>query len=109
MNGTNIVINGWSHVLWQIQKGEGEKINGLGCKVFGFEECHLRYWKRSTLPGPRNNKILYYRAIYVPRPVGMEALYHTLNEDRINMNSFEYWFSNWVFWKLGVVFQKIQL
>ena len=86
INGTNIVINGWSHVLWNPMLSKEGLINGLSAKIFGYEECHPRYWRRSTLPGPRNNKILYYRAIYVPRPVGLQALYHVLNEERFINN-----------------------
>ena len=81
MNGTNIVINGWSHNLWQPEMGEEGEIRGLGCKIFGFEECHPRYWRRFTQPR-LVNKISHYRAIYIPRPAGMLAAYHTLNAER---------------------------
>jgi hypothetical protein len=73
--GTNIVISGWSLVKW------GATNNSLQCKVFGYEECHPRYWRRFTQPS-KVNLISHYRAIFIPRPAGMEARYHTLTEER---------------------------
>lgn len=81
ITGTNIVVNGWSHVKWQPLMIDENTIGGLACKIFGYEECHPRYWRRFTQPA-LVNKISHYRAIYIPRPAGMEALYHTLNEER---------------------------
>ncbi len=109
MNGTNIVINGWSHNLWQLEKDDEGKINGLGAKIFGFEECHPRYWRRSTRPDS-NNKILYYRAIYVPRPAGMNALYHTLNEERFFNNPHDINFQHLtrIDWNYGFGYNRIQ-
>jgi len=79
--GVNLVVNGWSLLKWQPMMIENQKIGGLSCKIFGYEECHPRYWFRFTVPSMAN-KIRYYQAIYIPRPAGMEALYHTLTEER---------------------------
>ena len=93
MSGVNIIVNGWTLIKWKpltISKNrrningemqEIKRIVGLSCKIFGFEECHPRYWRRFNQP-QLVNKISHYRATYVPRPGGMEALYHTLTEER---------------------------
>ena len=109
MNGTNIVINGWSHNLWQLQKDKDGKVNGLGSKIFGFEECHPRYWRRSTRPAS-NNRILVYRAIYVPRPAGMLAAYHTLNEERFINSPHDINFQHLtrIDWNYGFGYNRIQ-
>lgn len=73
--GVNAIVNGWSLVKWDLED------NGLQCKIFGYEECHPRYWSRFTQP-PRSNLIQFYRAIYIPRPLGMEAFSSTLTEER---------------------------
>ncbi|MHA2086323.1 MAG: hypothetical protein ACXABD_21470, partial [Candidatus Thorarchaeota archaeon] len=80
MTGLNILVNGWSLDKWNPLM-VGDKITGLACKIFGYEECHPRYWERFRHPA-RVNKISHYRAIYIPRPAGMEASYRTLMEER---------------------------
>ena len=91
-SGVNIVVNGWSLIKWEpiMQESkknqDGEEITkktivGLACKIFGYEECHPRYWRRFMQP-QLANKISHYLAIYIPRPAGMEALYHTLTEEK---------------------------
>jgi hypothetical protein len=81
----NDIVNGWCLVKWLPQKTfiseEESIITGLKCKIFGFEECHPRYWRRFSQPR-YVNMISHYRAIYIPRPGGMEAIYHTLHEER---------------------------
>lgn len=81
MTGLNMLVNGWCLNTWNPLMPDGKTIMGLACKIFGYEECHPRYWRRFTQPR-LVNKISHYRAIYIPRPAGMEALYHTLNEER---------------------------
>ncbi|GAF98164.1 unnamed protein product, partial [marine sediment metagenome] len=85
----NCIFNGWSLVKWIIQRSfdeitEESKMTGLGCKVFGYEECPPRYWRRFRNPRDQNlnNLISYYRAIYIPRPIGMEATSQGLQEER---------------------------
>ena len=79
--GINCISNGWSHVIWNPEFQEGQLLN-LTCKVLGFEECHPRYWVRSHNPAMAN-KILNYRAIFIPRPLGMSSIDQTLSEERI--------------------------
>jgi len=81
--GTNAVLNGWCLVKWNpIFSQEG--LQKLTCKIFGREECHDRFWYRFTSPG-KENKIYKYDAIYIPRPLGMEAISRTLTEERFTL------------------------
>jgi len=73
--GTNAVMNGWCLVKWGLDNMR------LTCKIFGYEECHPRFWRRFMQPS-KVNLISHYRAIYIPRPAGMEATYHIFNEER---------------------------
>ena len=79
--GVNIVVNGWSLIKWKPLMLEDQNIVGLSCKIFGYEECNPRYWHRFTQPHLAN-LIQYYKAIYIPRPLGMEASHYTLTEER---------------------------
>lgn len=87
--GVNVIFNGWSLVKWlpqyrinEIKDEVTEEVTqkkimtGLSCKIFGYEECHPRNWFRFRKP-ERVNLIRYYRAIYIPRPHGMEASTYT--------------------------------
>lgn len=86
MIGTNCVINGWCLILWNPVYQDNQLLQ-LTCKIFGREECHTRYWFRSHSPRPgMTNKILSYRAIYIPRPLGMEAINQTLSEERYELD-----------------------
>ena len=83
--GTNAVINGWCLVKWDPIFSE-EGLQKLSCKIFGREECHDRFWFRFTTPTPNKvNKIYKYDAIYIPRPLGMEAISRTLTEERYTL------------------------
>ena len=80
MIGINCISNGWSHVLWNPQFQEN-KLTSLTCKILGYEECHPRYWTRFHQP-KMANKIYKYKAIFIPRPLGMNTLGQTLSEER---------------------------
>ena len=83
--GTNAVINGWCLVKWDPIFSE-EGLQKLSCKIFGREECHDRFWFRFTTPTQNKvNKIYKYDAIYIPRPLGMEAISRTLTEERYTL------------------------
>ena len=84
--GTNELVSGWCLILWDPMFSE-EGLQTLTCKIFGRDECHDRYWHRLTSPDKRKvNKIYRYDAIYVPRPLGMEAISRTLSEERYNLD-----------------------
>jgi hypothetical protein len=84
--GTNELVSGWCLVLWDPIFSE-EGLQNLSCKIFGRDECHDRYWHRLHSPDKRKvNKIHRYDAIYIPRPLGMEAISRTLSEERYTLD-----------------------
>ena len=110
----NIITNGWSLVKWILQNSldpitEERALTGLSCKVFGFEECHPRYWRRFSQPS-LVNKIAHYRAIYIPRPGGLEAAYHTLHEERYTLTPKDPTFQHLarIDWNQGLGYSRIQ-
>ena len=82
--GTNLLINGWCLALWQPQFSD-LGLQKLSCKIFGREECHDRFWERFSDPA-KVNKIYKYKAIYVPRPLGLEAISRTLSEEKYTLD-----------------------
>ena len=76
--GCNCIISGWSLVLWLLEDDQ------LIAKVFGWDECHPRFWTRFTQI-ERANKIYKYKAYYIPYPQGREAAHFSMKQERYIM------------------------